>query len=223
MIHSLCSWLFDPGCVGSSTPDPTKATPSMFESFLKSPVVHVCPSDAAFRWFIAAIVARFLRLVVLIPCYSSVCPVLTIMLYGWRGWRSSSAGADAILTRVVLVHVGAVVVLTTGETATTWVLAVLADTTVTGRDVAAVLAGLGKVSRHLLVVNAGGRDRWAVDARCKCVCEVEVGSNKVQSGREMQSAVRGEIEDVGMQRGGRWLNRRTIKGTKLSVRPALLV
>ena len=52
---------------------------------------------------------------------------------------------------MVLVHVGTVVVLTTGETATTWVLAVLADTTVTGRDVAAVLAGLGKVSRHLLL------------------------------------------------------------------------
>ena len=58
-------------------------------------------------------------------------------------------------------------VLTTGETATTWVLAVLADTTVTGRDVAAVLAGLGKVSRHLLVVNVvkvGEDGRWVEDA-----------------------------------------------------------
>ena len=56
-----------------------------------------------------------------------------------------------ILTRVVLVHVGAVVVLTTGETTTTWVLAVLADTTVTGGDVATVLSGHGEVGRHLFV------------------------------------------------------------------------
>lgn len=40
------------------------------------------------------------------------------------------------VTRVVLVHVGTVVVLTTGHTTTTGMLAVLADTTVTGRDVA---------------------------------------------------------------------------------------
>lgn len=43
------------------------------------------------------------------------------------------------VTRVVLVNVGPVVVLTTGHTATTGVLAVLADTTVTGRDVAAAV------------------------------------------------------------------------------------
>lgn len=41
------------------------------------------------------------------------------------------------VTRVVLVDVGSVVVLTTGHTATTGVLPVLANTTVTGRDVAA--------------------------------------------------------------------------------------
>lgn len=40
------------------------------------------------------------------------------------------------VTRVVLVHVRAVVVLTTGKTTTTGVLAVLAYTTMTGRDVA---------------------------------------------------------------------------------------
>ena len=39
-------------------------------------------------------------------------------------------------TGVVLVDVGSVVVLTTGHTTTTWVLPVLADTTLTGRDVA---------------------------------------------------------------------------------------
>lgn len=38
---------------------------------------------------------------------------------------------------VILVHVGAVVVLTTGKTTTTGVLTVLADTTVAGRNVAA--------------------------------------------------------------------------------------
>ena len=52
------------------------------------------------------------------------------------------------VTGVVLVHVGTVVVLTTGKTTTTGVLAVLADTTVTGRDVAAVLAGLRESGRH---------------------------------------------------------------------------
>lgn len=51
------------------------------------------------------------------------------------------------VTRVVLVHVGSVVVLTTGKTTTTGVLSVLSDTTVTGRDVAAVLAGLGEAGR----------------------------------------------------------------------------
>ena len=45
------------------------------------------------------------------------------------------------VTRVVLVDVGTVVVLATGHTATTGRLAVLANTTLTGRDVAAVLAG----------------------------------------------------------------------------------
>ena len=40
------------------------------------------------------------------------------------------------VTRVVLVEVGTVVVLTTGHTTTTWMLPVLSDRTVTGRDVA---------------------------------------------------------------------------------------
>ena len=52
------------------------------------------------------------------------------------------------VTRVVLVNVGTVVVLTTGHTATTGRLAVLADTTFTGRDMATVLAGLGETGRH---------------------------------------------------------------------------
>ena len=42
------------------------------------------------------------------------------------------------------------VVLTTSETATSGVLAVLAYTTVTGRDVAAVLASVGEPRRHFL-------------------------------------------------------------------------
>ena len=41
------------------------------------------------------------------------------------------------VTRVVLVDVGSVVMLATCHTSTTWVLAVLADTTMTGGDVAA--------------------------------------------------------------------------------------
>jgi len=52
------------------------------------------------------------------------------------------------VTRVVLVQVGTVVVLTTGHTTTTWMLAVLSYTTVTGRDMTAVLAGLGESGRH---------------------------------------------------------------------------
>ena len=52
------------------------------------------------------------------------------------------------VTRVVLVHVDAVVVLTTGETTTTGVLPVLADTTVTGRDVATVLSSVAQSCGH---------------------------------------------------------------------------
>jgi hypothetical protein len=53
------------------------------------------------------------------------------------------------VTRVVLVEVCAVVVLTTSKTTTTRMLPVLAYTTVTGRDVTAVLAGVGETGRHL--------------------------------------------------------------------------
>ena len=53
------------------------------------------------------------------------------------------------VTGVVTVEVGTVVVETTSKTATTWVLAVLADTTVTGRNISTVLPGLMKASRHL--------------------------------------------------------------------------
>lgn len=51
------------------------------------------------------------------------------------------------VTGMVLVHVGSVVVLTTGKTTTTGMLSVLSDTTMTGRDVAAVLAGLREAGR----------------------------------------------------------------------------
>jgi len=43
------------------------------------------------------------------------------------------------VTRVVFVHVGSVVVLATGETATTRMFPVLANTTVTGRDMTAAI------------------------------------------------------------------------------------
>ena len=42
------------------------------------------------------------------------------------------------------------VVLTTSQTTTSGVLAVLSNTTMTGRDVAAVLASIGEPSRHFL-------------------------------------------------------------------------
>jgi hypothetical protein len=51
------------------------------------------------------------------------------------------------VTRVELVHQDTVVVLATGVTATTGVLAVLADTAVAGADVSAFLAVLGKAGR----------------------------------------------------------------------------
>jgi len=50
---------------------------------------------------------------------------------------------------MVFVEVGSVVVGTTSETTTTWVLPVLSYTTVTCRDVTPVLAGLGESGRHL--------------------------------------------------------------------------
>lgn len=52
------------------------------------------------------------------------------------------------VTGMVLVQVGAVVVLTTSHTATTGMLSRLSDTTMTGRNVTAVLAGLGESGRH---------------------------------------------------------------------------
>jgi hypothetical protein len=65
----------------------------------------------------------------------------TIFRIGWTRYVQ--------VTGMVLVHVGSVVVLTTGKTTTSGMLAVLADTTVTGRDVTAVLAGVGKAGRHI--------------------------------------------------------------------------
>ena len=48
------------------------------------------------------------------------------------------------VTRMVLVDVGPVVVLTTSHTTTTRMLPVLSDTSVTGGDVTAVLAGVAQ-------------------------------------------------------------------------------
>lgn len=72
------------------------------------------------------------------------------------------------VSRVVLVHVGAVVVLTTGKTATTGMLPVLADTTVSGRDVASQLASLGGVGWHF-------GDVWLSKSPDSLQKEVEVG------------------------------------------------
>lgn len=46
------------------------------------------------------------------------------------------------VTRMVLVHVGSVMMLSTGQTATTWMLAVLAYTTLSGRDVSAAVGSM---------------------------------------------------------------------------------
>lgn len=53
------------------------------------------------------------------------------------------------VTRVVLVQVGSVVVLTTSHTTSTGILSVLTDSTLTGRDVTSVLSGLRKSGRHI--------------------------------------------------------------------------
>jgi len=54
------------------------------------------------------------------------------------------------ITRMVLVHVNSVMMLTTGKTATARMLAVLADTTVTTGNVTALLAVLAETSRHFV-------------------------------------------------------------------------
>ena len=46
------------------------------------------------------------------------------------------------VTRMVFVQVRSVVMLTTSKTTTTWMLAMLAYTTVSGRDMAATVGGL---------------------------------------------------------------------------------
>ena len=63
------------------------------------------------------------------------------------------------VTRVVLVEVGTVVVETTGQTATTGVLAVLADTTVTCRNVTTVLPSLSEMGRHLFMLASFFQER----------------------------------------------------------------
>ena len=58
------------------------------------------------------------------------------------------------VTRVVLVHVRTVVVLTTGQTTTTGMLPVLADTTVTGRDVAAAVDAMSVFGSWLMFMRS---------------------------------------------------------------------
>ena len=82
---------------------------------------------------------------------------LTTHLVNVDGRSEVVVGQDVVVphtdltevTGMVLVEVGSVVVLTTGLTSTTRRLSVLADTTVTGRDVSSVLSGVGESGRHL--------------------------------------------------------------------------
>ena len=65
------------------------------------------------------------------------------------------------VTRMVLVDVGPVVVLTTSHTTTTGMLPVLSDTSVTGGDVTAVLAGVaqsGDMLEDVAMSARGGAD-----------------------------------------------------------------
>ena len=69
------------------------------------------------------------------------------------------------VTGMVLVHVCTVVVLATGKTTTTWMLPVLADTTVTGRDVAAtVVKMLVLLLRYDRSIVRGERRDWFAGA-----------------------------------------------------------
>lgn len=61
------------------------------------------------------------------------------------------------VTRVVLVEIGSVVVLTTGHTTTTGVLPVLAYTTVTGRDMAAATKKNLELAKAINRVRLGRR------------------------------------------------------------------
>jgi hypothetical protein len=72
---------------------------------------------------------------------------------------------------MVLVEVGTVVVLTTGKTTTTGVLAVLADTTVTGGDVAAVFASLAEAGGHFLEGRVSSRSCTMSGSVHRRLCE----------------------------------------------------
>ena len=79
------------------------------------------------------------------------------------GYRSSRKGGRGTLVRFSVIEQNRlrnapVVVLTTSETATSGVLAVLAYTTVTGGDVSSVLASLGQMSRHLSQKSKKGKE-----------------------------------------------------------------
>lgn len=64
------------------------------------------------------------------------------------------------ITRMVFVDVGSVVVLTTGHTTTTGMLAVLADTTVTGRDVATAIKIVSIVFLVEQVIHSEGNSKY---------------------------------------------------------------
>jgi len=64
---------------------------------------------------------------------------------------------------MVFIKVDSVVVLTSGETTTTWMLSVLAHTSVPGRYVTAELAGFRISGRHLPKAKKGDRIR---DSEC---------------------------------------------------------
>lgn len=80
---------------------------------------------------------------------------------------------------VVLVEVDAVVVLTSGVSATSAVLAVLADASVTGADVSALLAVLGETGRLWEKgCERGGRDRKGRGGRKEGMGEVKGGETR---------------------------------------------
>jgi hypothetical protein len=91
------------------------------------------------------------------------CAPIRLCQSSWRAWLLLTVAHTNLseVTRVVLVDVGPVVVLTTGHTTTSGMLPVLSDTSVTGGNVTAVLAGVAQ-SKDMLEAVAM-RARGAAD------------------------------------------------------------
>ena len=88
-------------------------------------------------------------------------------------WQHRAAAHLAEVTRMVLVHVNPVVVLTTGVTATSWMLTVLANAAMAGADVPALLP-------VLLEACAPREGAAAQDTECQARCRLATPETRRQ-------------------------------------------